>query len=330
MDNWFLMDTKGAIVGPLGKDVAVSLLRERPGLFVKVSRDGVSWSGLRHDLRTQALVGAEAPEAKQRREEQEAQKVLFELDRFKELTPNQLFGVPASASRRDFRQGFLNLAKRFHPARLAKDVHPALLRAHLLTYQYLSEVIQQVEASLPPDAPTVAPTIAPSPVPFASPSSPVPFASPSSPVPFSSPSPRPSQPPFPPSSRPTPSPGKAQPMWPLDALKLKPQPNQSLLGSLAVTPETSFVFTGHRLMNLQSCNGVFFPCMPTLALGTRLELAFEFADVNKVVSARGSVVLESTFSDERHLRGFGVQLENLKTEDKGFILRESQRLGGRR
>lgn len=324
MDNWFLMDTKGAVVGPLGKEVAVSLLRERPGLFVKVSRDGVTWSGLRADVRTQALVHAEAPADKQRREEQEAQRVLFDLDRFKELKPHELFGVPATANRREFRQGFLNLAKRYHPARLAKDVNPALLRAHLLTYQYLSEVIQSIEAQLPDGEASVAPAIAPTPVPFANPK-PAPFATL---TPQPSLAPRPSQPPAPAISRPTPAPQRTQPVWPLDALKLKPQAN-TLVGTLTVNQETAFVFTGHRLMNLQACNGVFFPCMPTLALGTRLELAFDFPDVRKVVSARGSVVLESTFSDARHLRGFGVQLENLKTEDKGFMLRESQRLARR-
>lgn len=290
METWFLMDSKGGVVGPVPKDAAIGLLRDRPGLFVKISRDGTAWSALKQQPQVQALVTQEGPAARRVREEQDAQRVLFDLDRFRELKPHELFGVPESSSKRDYRQGFLGIAKRYHPGRLSSDVAPALLKAHMAVYQYLSEVMHKVEESIPDHRIVSSPT------------------------------------PVPRISRPTPTPlAPRQPLWRLDALNLKPHHNQ-LMGSVEVTPETAFIFSAHRLMNLKSSGGVFFPCMPTLAMGTRLELTFSFKEANQVVTSRGTVAFESTFSDQKQLRGFGVQLESLKPEVKGFMIREAERL----
>jgi Tfp pilus assembly protein PilZ len=78
-------------------------------------------------------------------EQQQGQLLRLELDRFRDLEPHQLFGVSATASWNEFRQGFLELAKRYHPARLPKGVHPDLLHARMEVFQYLTGEIAKVE-----------------------------------------------------------------------------------------------------------------------------------------------------------------------------------------
>lgn len=283
MSDWYLKDARGSEVGPLSRDVAVDLLRSKPGVFTMASRDRVTWQPVRGQV-VQTLI-AEDPALRRAREEQEAQRVLFELDRFRELAPHALFGVPKSATAKDYRHGFLSIGKRFHPGRLPRDASPSLVKAHMAVYQYLTEVLQKVETAL----------------------SAVPPPSPSSPPP-----PRPS------------SPGLNRlPTWQLDVLHLRQEAHQ-VAARFEVNRQTAFVFTAHRLMNL-SMSSVFFPCLPALPLGTKLGLSFEFAEAKRVVGARGAVALESASIDQT-LRGFGVRLD-LGTEDKGFMLREAQRLG---
>jgi Tfp pilus assembly protein PilZ len=205
--------------------------------------------------------------------------------------------VPRSATFKEHRKGFLEIAKRYHPGRLPNDVAPSLLRANMAVYQYLTEVLLDLEAKL-----------ADSPAPALSPVVPVaPPARASAPPP----------PPRPSSPRPV-----ATPAWQLDALHLR-QEQERLKGSLTVTRETAFVFSAHRLMNLAN-EAVFFPCQPSLALGTRLELLFRFPEAARDVISPGAVAWENS-QPGGVLRGFGVRL-SLRTEEKGFMLREAQRL----
>jgi len=278
MDSWYLKDARGGIVGPLSREVASDLVRSKPGLFLHGSHDGVNWKPLKS---TSVTMVAEAPDARRRREEAQAQQVELQLDRFRELSPHHLFGVPESAGLKDFRQGFVNVAKRFHPGRLPKDVAPALLRAHVAMYQYLTEVMDGLEKRLG-DQLTGSERV------------------------------------------PTPSQG-TQALWTLDALGAKRRPHAVEAG-LAVTPRTAFVFSIHRLMNLAN-HGVFFPVLPPLPLGTRMELTFRFEDAHRDVKARGNVAVESTtITPAQQLRGFGVRLDGLGAEDRGFMLREVKRL----
>lgn len=165
-NDWYLKDSRGNEVGPLSREVAVDLLRTKPGVFVQASKDRVTWQPVRGQA-VQTMVTAEAPAARLAREQQEAERALFDLDRFRELAPHALFGVPKTATVKDYRHGFLNLAKRFHPGRLPRDASGPLVKAHMAVYQYLTEVIQQVEAKLaapearpsaPPPAPNRLPT----------------------------------------------------------------------------------------------------------------------------------------------------------------------------
>lgn len=147
MNDWYLKDSRGNEVGPMSRDVAVDLIRSRPGVFLHASTDRRTWQPVR-GAAMQTLVAAEDPSARLSRERQETERALFDLDRFRDLEPHALFGVPKSATAKEFRQGFLNLAKRFHPGRLPRDAAAPLVKAHIAVYQYLTEVIQQVETRL--------------------------------------------------------------------------------------------------------------------------------------------------------------------------------------
>lgn len=277
-DTWYLKDARGGIVGPLSREVASELVRSRPGLFVHGSHDGVSWRPLKS---APSLSGGEDPAVRRRREEAAAQQVELQLDRYRELAPHHLFGVPENAGLKDYRQGFLNVAKRFHPGRLPKDVAPTLLKAHIAMYQYLTEVMERLERQLG-DQSTGAERI------------------------------------------PTPKTGVPV-LWTLEALGAKRLPH-AVEAALSVNPRTAFVFSVHRLMNLGN-QGVFFPVLPPLQLGTRMELTFRFEDAQREVRARGKVAVESTtITPAQQLRGFGVRFDNLAPEDKGFMLREVKRL----
>lgn len=147
MNEWYLKDSRGNEVGPLSREVAIDLIRSRPGVFLHASTDRLTWQPVR-GAAVQTLVTSEDPTTRISRERQETEKALFDLDRFRDLEPHALFSVPKTASAKEFRQGFLNLAKRFHPGRLPRDASAPLVKAHIAVYQYLTEVIQQVEARL--------------------------------------------------------------------------------------------------------------------------------------------------------------------------------------
>lgn len=277
-DTWYLKDARGGVVGPLTREVASELVRTRPGLFVHGSHDGVTWRPLKAAA---SLAAGEAPRERAARETAQAQEVELQLDRYRELDPHVLFGVPRGSDLKAFRQGFLNVAKRFHPGRLPRDVAPALLKAHVAMYQYLTEVMHQVEQRLGDQA-TGTERI------------------------------------------PTPKTGTPV-LWTLEALHAKRLPH-AVEAALAVTARTAFVFSVHRLMNLGN-QGVFFPVLPPLPLGTRMELTFRFEEARREVKTRGNVAMEATtITPAQQLRGFGVRLDSLVPEDKGFMLREVKRL----
>lgn len=278
MTTWFLKDARGSEVGPIPRETAVELIRTQPGVFIQASRDRITWQPVRGTA-VQSLVRDEPQAARRARELQDAERALFELDRYREMAPHALFGVPKTATAKEFRQGFLNIAKRFHPGRLPREASSELVKAHMAVYQYLTEVIQRAEASAPSEPP---PKMA---------------------------------------AAPSPAPNRL-PTWQLDVLHIRREPHQ-LSASFEVTRQTAFVFSAHRLMNLTT-SSVFFPILPPLALGTRMGLAFQFPDAHRVIEARGAVAFESATADQT-LRGFGVRLD-LKTEDRGFMVRESARL----
>jgi curved DNA-binding protein CbpA len=145
MPQWFLKDARGAILGPLEEQAAVSIARERPGVFVSASNDG--GYTFRNLKRPSMIANIAQEQAADRtfRETNEASRLELELDRLRELEPWQLFGVPKGSDPRVMREGFLSLAKRYHPGRLPKDSAQPLLKVHMDIYQYLMETQARVE-----------------------------------------------------------------------------------------------------------------------------------------------------------------------------------------
>lgn len=147
MTTWYLKDARGNEVGPLSREVAVDLMRSKPGVFLQASQDRQRWQPIR-GAAVQAMVSAESPAARQAREQAEAQRAMLALDRFRELEPHHLFGVPKTATLKDYRQSFLTIAKRYHPGRLPRDASPALVKANMAVYTFLTETMQRLEAQL--------------------------------------------------------------------------------------------------------------------------------------------------------------------------------------
>jgi hypothetical protein len=67
--------------------------------------------------------------------------------------------------------------------------------------------------------------------------------------------------------------------------------------------------------------------LPTLALGTRLRLTFQFVEAGRDIEALGAVAFEALDVDPRRaLKGFGVKLDGINAESKQFMRAEVQRL----
>jgi hypothetical protein len=150
MTEYWLMDAKGLVLGPVSLTVVRDLASNgRVGPRTRASTDGQTFRPLAEVQElAEVLVQTPAPE-RNGQEMERAVAVLRDLERFRTLTPTELFGVAKSASLREYRQGFLELAKRYHPARLPKDCHPDLLKACMGAFSYLTEQMKAVEAQAP-------------------------------------------------------------------------------------------------------------------------------------------------------------------------------------
>jgi hypothetical protein len=310
MAQWILKDSRGALLGPLDQETAVALTRQRRGVFVAASSDGgKSFRALKLVTGEHVIPPEIASAAKAAQESAEAQRVWLELDRYKELKAWQLFSVPETATTREFREGFLSLAKRYHPGRLDRAASSALTNAHMAMYQYLLETIHQVEQrdeSVSSDSGFQIQHSSASGI-RSTPSSVsqirAPFVSSSSSI-------------------------HSQPFWSMSVLNLEKQDTQ-MSGRLTVTKDSAIVFTTHKMMNLQN-HAAFFPIVPPLKMGTRLAMKFHFEEAHKDIEARCAVAFENVNNSSRDLKGFGVKIDGIKPEELGFMRRESARLLGTR
>ncbi|MGQ0507880.1 MAG: PilZ domain-containing protein [Myxococcaceae bacterium] len=138
MSSYWIQDSQGLVLGPVGIDVLKDLATaKRLADFLRVSKDGTTWKPVAQVPEVARVFSPGASERAER-EAVQAQRVRMELERLKALPTHALFGVVHTAPLAIFRQGFLALAKPYHPARLSRDVHPELLRAHMEMFQYLS------------------------------------------------------------------------------------------------------------------------------------------------------------------------------------------------
>jgi hypothetical protein len=158
MASYWIQDQQGLVLGPVGLEVLKDLSNaKRLGDFTKVSQDGTHWQALSSIPEVAHVLSPGAPE-RAAQEAVQAQRVRAELARYISMPTHALFGVSAGSNLSVCRQGFLALAKPFHPARLAQDVHPELLRAHMEMFQFLSGRMVELERSLntPPPPPPAA------------------------------------------------------------------------------------------------------------------------------------------------------------------------------
>jgi hypothetical protein len=144
------MDAKGLVLGPVSVTVIKDLATNgRIGARTQASTDGQIFHPMEE---VPELVDAlkEVPAAlRADQEAQRAETVKQDLERFRSLSTAELFGVAKTASPREYRQGFLELAKRYHPARLPRQVNPELLKACIAIFTFLTEKMRSIESQLP-------------------------------------------------------------------------------------------------------------------------------------------------------------------------------------
>lgn len=148
MSAYWLKDAKGLVVGPIGLGAVRDLAALRGEAFTHASIDGKTWLVLSDLPEVAEAVRPASVAQRHARERQEAQRIALQLDRYEELATHELFGVPKRSDLKTYRQGFIALAKPYHPARLPKDVHPDLLKACMEMFQFLSGRMVLVEREL--------------------------------------------------------------------------------------------------------------------------------------------------------------------------------------
>lgn len=159
MSQYWLMDAKGGVLGPVSLQVIRDLVGSGRIVQVsRVSRDGKTFHSPAQLKEISAILQPPAGADRSSEELRRAETVRKELARVRMLTPSELFGVPVNATPREHRVGFLELAKRYHPGRLAKTANPELVRACMEMFSFLSEQMNRVEtAKKAPRKPTAPP-----------------------------------------------------------------------------------------------------------------------------------------------------------------------------
>lgn len=289
MAEYWVMDEKGLVLGPVGlqvlRDIAAG---SKMGHLTRASDDGKTWVPLMQLPEVAQAVLPPAMVERQQQEQREAARVTRELERIRAMPAHALFGVPAGSSARTHREGFITLAKPYHPGRLPRDVHPDLLRACMSMFQFLStrmaEVDQQehragASASVTPSRGTP--------------------ISPASGTP--------------PSGTPRAQSGYADEAF----VGFARTAGDRLEARVQVTPARIGIFNGHRLMNLAT-GGAFIPCPTPPPMGSVLEMVFHFGNPQRDVRTRAKVVCEDA-GEGRGVRGFGVRFDNLSKDDQAFL-----------
>ncbi len=167
MADYWVIDGGGGMLGPVSLKVLKDLaMAGRLSGFNQASTDGKTWFKLDQLPEVAQALLPPSLRARREREQQEAQTLALHLDRYGEMQTHELFGVPRGSTSAVYRQGYLELAKRYHPSRLPASVHPELLAASMEMFRFLSARMAQVEkderrrAPLAPSAPPP-PTYAP-------------------------------------------------------------------------------------------------------------------------------------------------------------------------
>src|SRR4051812_23299167 len=130
MSAYWLMDSGGLTLGPISLEVLRELAREgRVSGFSQASRDGRTFLHLSAFPEVaDALIPPSLIE-RRTREAQQAERIQRDLERFRRLSPNELFGVAKGAALSGMRDAYRVRATPYNPAALTAGASPALIRA---------------------------------------------------------------------------------------------------------------------------------------------------------------------------------------------------------
>ncbi len=148
-ESYWVSDAEGRVLGPLPLQtltelVAAGRIRE----VANVSRDGDRWVPLSAVPEVHSLFQGPEASAREQEEFKKANQLRTQLASLRNRPAHEVLGVLADATLEQHRTAFFALAKRFHPARLPPGTHPSLREACHETFQFLSDLMQTVEAHL--------------------------------------------------------------------------------------------------------------------------------------------------------------------------------------
>lgn len=148
MPGFWVKDEEGRVLGPVSLKVLQELsVQGRLQGFILGSRDGNRWLPLYEISEVFDVLMPPGLAERHARDRQEAQRIRLLIDRYQEMRPHELFGVPESAELTVYRQGFVQLARPFRPGSLPGNSHPELLAACNEMFQFLSRQMTALEQS---------------------------------------------------------------------------------------------------------------------------------------------------------------------------------------
>jgi hypothetical protein len=143
MANYWVKNENGTILGPLGLQVLRDLgAAGKLGSVMAASTDGRTWSPLRAFPELGGIIQAAAAPAPPAAE---ASEVRRELAAIRGKPWHQVFGVPAGASREDYRTAFFAKVKRYHPQRLPPSASAETRAACAEMFKFLSDAMMAVQ-----------------------------------------------------------------------------------------------------------------------------------------------------------------------------------------
>lgn len=144
--NYWLCDSQGRTLGPVGLDVVSELLVSgRIPPSTKISRDGQAWWPLTSVPELARLYEQRNPDVRLARERAEAQKLRTQLEALRLRPAHEIFKVAQDAPVEVWREAFFKLSKRFHPDSIAQDTAPELKEACATAFRFLSALMTRVE-----------------------------------------------------------------------------------------------------------------------------------------------------------------------------------------
>ena len=150
MKDYWIADSEGRVLGPVGVDVLKDLIfAGRQDLISRVSLDGSTWAPLEQvpEL-AQLTLNRSTASDRVSREKQEAAKLRSQLESLRIRPAHEIFKVSKDAPIEVYRDAFFKLSKKFHPDSLPKNVDPELAEACAIAFRFLSGLMNQVEAAM--------------------------------------------------------------------------------------------------------------------------------------------------------------------------------------